>query len=432
MIPQRWRAAAFAVSLLWLATAAGAGMVFLTQVLLARTLGPAAYGLFASSLATVTMIAPLAGFGLSQFRLKAYGEEGWGADRWLRPSLRFTLVTAVLAIAIVVAWAFTIAPADATRATLLTLAPVVIGVFAVDLVGSKLRLEESYRSLAAWQVLIPASRFAVALALWWWAALSVGAIAAGYCAVSILVALLALPHLRTMLRGGMRLRGHGERGTATSTATEAVPGTWMLWSQAWAYGLAAVLYPVFFQVSTVLLKYLNDDAQAGRYGIALAVMTAIYLIPSTLYQKFLLSKLHRWAAHDKPRFWRVWRQGNLLMLLGGLAVGIALATCAPFVVPLVFGERYRGVIAILMLLSLCVPIRFLSTAVGSALLTADHMRFRVWAMAAATVVAVALNLLLIPAFDELGAAAATVTAEVVLLAAMYLGVRRFNRIEPAR
>ena len=58
-------------------------MGFLTQTLLARELGPAAYGLFASSLVTVTMIAPLAGFGLTQFRLKVYGVEGWAAHRWI-------------------------------------------------------------------------------------------------------------------------------------------------------------------------------------------------------------------------------------------------------------------------------------------------------------------------------------------------------------
>ena len=71
-----------------------------------------------------------------------------------------------------------------------------------------------------------------------------------------------------------------------------------LWSQAWPFGMVAVLYPVFFQVSTILLKYLGGDTQAGFWAIGLAVMTAIYLIPATIYQKFLLSKLHRWAAHD--------------------------------------------------------------------------------------------------------------------------------------
>ncbi|RPE81656.1 lipopolysaccharide biosynthesis protein [Vulcaniibacterium tengchongense] len=428
MIPRAWRNAAAAIGLLWLATAAGAAMVFLAQMLLARRLGPPEYGLFASSLATVTMVAPLAGFGLSQFRLKAYGAEGWGADRWLRPSLRFTVLSTAAAFAIVLVWALRGGPVDApTRAALLALSPVILGMLAIDLVGSKLRLEERYGALAGWQMLMPAGRLLVAVLVVLIPSAGVVSATLGYCAVALLAVALALPQLRAMLRGGMQLRGHGPRPADFAPAPN--PGVMRLCAEAWAYGVAAVLYPVFFQVSTVLLKYLGGDAQAGRYGIALAVMTAIYLLPATVYQKFLLSKLHRWAVHEVDKFWRVYRRGNWAMLLSGLAVGLALAVAAPLLVPLAFGEAYRGVAAILMVLALCVPIRFLSTAVGSALLTSDHMRYRVLAMAAATAAAVGLNLLLIPFYAELGAAAATVLAELLLLLAMYLGVRRIPRPE---
>lgn len=424
VIPPGWRRAALALSLLWLATAASVAMVFLAQTLLARRLGPAAYGLFASSLATVTMIAPLAGFGLSQFRLKAYGVEGWAADRWLQPSLRFTAITASLAVCLVIAWAWLIAPEDATRSTLLVLSPVVLGVLAVELVGSKLRLEERHRELALWQLLMPGGRLAVALALLLLPGLAVGFVAWGYCVVALAMVLLAQPQLRAVLRGEMQLHGHGPRDLQAPDVD--TPGVATLWSQAWAYGLAAVLYPVFFQVSTVLLKYLKGDVEAGMYGIALAVMTAIYLLPATIYQKFLLSRLHRWAAHDRPTFWLAYRRGNAAMLALGLVVGAALVAAAPRLVSMAFGDDYRRVAGILAVLALCVPIRFLSTAVGAALLTEDHMRYRVRAMAVATVVAVALNAALIPFFDEFGAAAATVASEAVLLLAMYRGVRRFN------
>ena len=69
ILPMPLRPALNALSLLWLATAAGAVAVFAAQTLLARRFGPAEYGLFASSLATITLIAPLAGFGRSEFRL---------------------------------------------------------------------------------------------------------------------------------------------------------------------------------------------------------------------------------------------------------------------------------------------------------------------------------------------------------------------------
>ena len=425
MIPG-WRRALTTVSMLGMATAAGAGMVFVTQTLLARELGPSAYGLFASSLATVTMIAPLAGFGLTQFRLKAYGVEGWGANRWLAPSLRFTFGTTMVAFAIIIGWALLGAPANGTRFALVVLSPVVLSFLAIDLMSNKLRLEERYGEMALWQMAIPASRLLVALSLLLVPQLTGKFVATSYSLIALLVFWSAFPHIRRMMRGEMDLHGHGPREAAT-IAPAPPPGTGELWSQAWAYGVFAILYPVFFQISTILLKYLHSDAQAGMYSIALAIMTAIYLIPATIYQKYLMSKLHRWAAHDEPKFWAVYRQGNVAMFLLGVVVSIALVVVSPWIVPIVFGERYRGVIDILYILALCPPIRFLSTAMGSALLTEDHMRYRVYAMGVATAVAIALNALLIPRFSGAGAAWATVAGETVLLLGTMLGVRRFHR-----
>lgn len=431
MSASAWRPAATAIGLLWLATMAGAGMVFLAQLLLARRLGPVEYGLFASSLATVTMAAPLAGFGLSQFRLKAYGTEGWSADRWLRPSLRFSTFTCVLAIASVVAWAvFGGAVDDETRATLLLLTPVIVGLFAIDIVGSKLRLEERHSALAGWQLLMPTGRLAVAATLLTLPMASARGAALGYGMVALLIAGMALPQLVALRHGGMDLKGHGPR--PASLAMDPPPGALQLWSQAWAYGVAALLYPVFFQVSTVLLKYLGSNAKAGHFGVALAVMMAIYLFPSTVYQKFLLSRLHRWAVHDRPRFWRIYRMGNLAMLAAGIAVGAALALVAPWLVPLAFGPAFADVDELLAVLAICVPLRFLSTSVGSALLTENHMRYRVVAMLAATLVAVALNAWAIPRFGALGAAWATVVAEATLLFSMWLGLRKLVAREDAR
>lgn len=430
VLPKGWRTALGAISMLWIATALGAGMVFLTQALLAHELGPASYGLFVSSLAMLSMIAPLAGFGISPFWLKAYGGEGWAADRWLRPSLQFLAGTTLLTLAIVVSWAFTGAPHDAT-AMLLYMLPVVLATLAVGLLGSMLRLEERHHMLALWQLITPGSRLLVVLVLLLMPTLGVGFVAVGYGVVSLAVALLATPPLVAMLRGGMRLYGHGPRPVRKSDA--ATPGPWQLWSQAWAYGLAAILYPVFFQISTVLLKYLDGNIEAGIFGIALAVMTAIYLIPATLYQKFLLSKLHRWAIHDTPKFWLVYRQGNIAMLASGALLALMMVLVAPWIVPLVFGEKYRAVIPVLNVLAWCIPIRFLSAGVGSALLNEKHMRYRVYVMGLSAAAVVLLNLAWIPAHHEMGAAAAVLSGETLLLLTMYAGVRRFhpNR-EPSR
>lgn len=429
-LPMAWRPAIAALSVLSLATAVGAAMVFLTQVVLARHFGPSQYGLFASSLATVSLVAPLAGFGLSQFRLKAHGAEGWAAERWQPASSRFLVLTCVLAIGGVVAWALLGPPVDAaTRSMLLVLAPFILGLLAVEQIGSKLRLEERHAALAGWQLLMPTGRLAIALLAVAGLSMSIHAVAWGHAMLAAVALMLALPQWRAMRRGDWSLKGHGPRDL-TLVRDIARPDARMLFRQAWPYGVAAVLYPVFFQIGTVLLKYLRGDAEAGVFGIALAVMTAIYLFPTTIYQKFLLTRLHRWAVHDRTRFRQVYRLGCIGMLASGLLVGIVLAALSGEAVQ-VFGQRYAGLQPLLMVLAVCVPIRFLSTAVGAVLLTEGQMAYRVGAMLAAATAAALLNLLLIPAQGAMGAAIATLAAEGLLLLAMYHGARRATALRGA-
>jgi O-antigen/teichoic acid export membrane protein len=415
-----------AVSMLSFATGLGAVMAFVTQTLLARELGPAAYGMFASSLVTVMMAAPLAGFGLTQFRLRVYGVEGWAAHRWIKPSLQFATFSTTLAIALIVAWALLGAPANGTRFALIVLTPLIVSTLCADLVSNKLRLEDRYHKLALWQLVVPGSRLMIATALLLVPHLTNRFVAVGYCLIAIGISIATLPHLRDLVHDNIALKGHGPRRIPPDSATVS-PRVSEVWSMAWAYGMSAVLYPVFFQISTVLLKYLHSDAQAGLYGIGLSIMTAIYLIPTTIYQKFLIAKLHRWAAHDKPKFWMVYRKGNIAMFAFGALIGLFMAATAPWLVPLVFGHAYTPVVKILMVLAPCVPIRFLSLSMGSVLLTENHMRYRVFAMGLAALVVIGLNLLMIPRFQALGAATATLGGECVLLLVTYFCVERFAK-----
>ena len=125
--------------------------------------------------------------------------------------------------------------------------------------------------------------------------------------MGLFIAVAGLASARALGDGRFQLKGHGPRPAAIDAPA---PSTGELWAQAWPYGLAALLYPVFFQIGTVLLKYLDGNAAAGQFGVALAVMTAIYLFPSAVYQKFLLARLHRWATHDRATFARVYRLGK--------------------------------------------------------------------------------------------------------------------------
>lgn len=420
LLPPGWRKAAAGISLLWMATSLGAVLTFLVQILLARRLGPAEFGRFVAALATVTMIAPMAGFGLPQLWLRLYGAEGWHARRWLVPSLRFVVWTTLAACAVTLAWSLAGSP-EGTSVLVWWLLPAIPCTLVVGLVSSKLRLEEDDRGLAMWQLALPGSRFVFVLALLPWHAVGATPVAAGFGLVGMAVAAAGVPALVAMRRGEFSLRGHTPDEDPAGYQRDA--SMHAVWHMGWAYGLSALLYPVFFQVGTVMLDRMAGPREAGLFGIGLGVMTAVYLLPTTVYQKYLLSRLHRWAVHDPDTFRRVHRHGAWIMLVAGLSCGILVAATAHLFVRVAFGAAFAGAAAVIVVLSACAPLRFLSVAIASALLDERQARLRVLMMGGSAAAVVLLNLCLIPRYHALGTAFATLGGEVVLLASSWLAVR---------
>ncbi|MDO8335211.1 MAG: oligosaccharide flippase family protein [Candidatus Saccharibacteria bacterium] len=423
------RKALNAVSLLWLGSLIGAGLAFITQVVLARELTPDGYGVFAAALATVTLLAPLAGFGVQGFWLKVFGAEGWRATRWLPGSFRFVALSTSGTLILLAVWA-ALGPHDTLTAELLFwLLPVIAAYMFMELVSGRLLLEERFASLAFWQMFPHVARLVLVLSLLLILVnrpnLSLIATIYGLVALSVIVA--GCIYLRSMLGGGFRLKGHvGSVDSERRELRAEVSAISMLdvASKTWPFGLATVFHLVYFQSDIVLLKYLAGNADAGVYNVAFTVMAAVYLLPSVIYQKVLLPKIHRWANHDRERFYRVYRQGNIAMLVLGGGAMVAIWGSAFWAIPLLFGEQYVEAVALLNILAVSAPIVFVASSVGAVLVTQEHMVKKVKIMGGVAVLNVLLNIVLIPKYGAVGAAVTTVFSNLVLLVVYYMSAQR--------
>jgi O-antigen/teichoic acid export membrane protein len=414
------------ISLLWISSILGAGCAFLTQVLLARELGPAAFGMFAATLAMVMLVAPLASFGVGGFWLKAFGQEGWQAVRWLRGSLKYTLLTILLALAALFSWAM-FGPHDAiTRNLLIVLSVYLLGQVAVDLVSSKLQLEERYLALALWQFLPHLLRLllvaVLALVMVQW--MTLYNIAYVYALISVAVFLLGAFLIWRMYRGQLALKGHGVAKVDASLTGQSASIRQVI-AQSWHFGLAGVFYLIYFQSDIILLKYITGDEAAGIYNVAFVIMAAVYILPSVIYQKFLLPKIHRWANHDRQKFYQVYRTGNWIMLVLGLLAMLGIWLLASFGVKLLFGDGYIAAVLPLSILALAAPARFLASSAGATLSTQHHLKNKIYIMAIAAVINLVLNALFIPLYGIEGAAATTVVTEVLLVFTMHIYARKY-------
>src|SRR5690606_31615279 len=115
-------------------------------------------------------------------------------------------------------------------------------------------------------------------------------------------------------------------------------------------------------------------------NVAFAVMAAVFLVPSVVHQKYLLPKMHRWAEHDRDRFLSAYRLGNGATLALGVVMAVAVYLVAPVAIPLVFGQDFAAATAVIAILCVAIPGRYLATSVGAVLVTQDNMRRKVWLM----------------------------------------------------
>ncbi|QOX78540.1 oligosaccharide flippase family protein [Trichlorobacter lovleyi] len=406
------------VSLLWLGSLLGSGSTFVIYMVLARKLGPEHFGLFSSSLALATVFTLLAGFGISQFWLKVFGKDGWNGLCWVSASLKFVYITVIIVFLLMLIWSY-FGPHDKlNRYIIIILFFYILGQLSVDLVSSKLQLEENYIALALWQLLPNLTRLLIVAYVAYLTAYTLNPIdvAIIYSFVGVVFLVVGLFHISNFKKGAFKLKGHG----AISWNRDCTYRVKNVFQECWPFGMASFLAFIYVQSTIIMVKYLCNDTEAGYYNIAFVILTSVMILPTVLYQKYFLPKYHRWAIHDRDKFYIAYRKGNFAMLLSGSILTVVLLIIADWLIVFLFGGGYGPSLAPTKILAFAVPIYFLSYSIGATLVTQEHMRVKVKLMCVVAMVNIILNLSLIPLYLSIGAAISTLFSNILLLILYYM------------
>lgn len=418
------------VSVLWGSALLAAAIAFATQSIIARNLPSEQFGMFASALAFVNILIPLVGFGVPQFWLKVFGEEGIDGLRWVKSSLNLIFICAFIAILALVVWVMIHGETTVRVKWLyISLAFFMIGQASTELAISKLQLEERYFLISFFQILPHAARLIGTVGFIYFLALSsmLGVIAAYICS-AVFVVVINIWQLSKIRNGKLKLAGHGVKinpvGENTNNFSMAA-GVKDVALEAYPFGLAGAFHLIYFQGSIIFLGILSGKEHAAMYNVAYLTMSAVYIFPNIVYQKFLLPKIHRWANRDYDMFYKSFRVGSFYMALLGMTACVSIFIISPILIPIVFGKQYSDAIWILQVLSLCAPIRFLSTSVGSLLVTKGNMKRKVKYMGGVALISLLANFILVPIISIHGALISTLVSEISLLCIYYLAAKKY-------
>ncbi len=187
----------------------------------------------------------------------------------------------------------------------------------------------------------------------------------------------------------------------------------------WPLLISATSVYLFARIDQVLLQHYMGSSTVGLYG-ATVQLTDTWTFAPTLIIGSLYPAVAGMYYTNNAEYSRRMKLLTGLALSIALTVGLGIILFAPFIVKVVYGDAFRGVVPILRIYTLYVPIAVGYAIVQNHLTTSNKTRVLVVIGIVGAVVNIALNILLIPGYGAVGATLATIIAGSIMITIPFL------------
>lgn len=392
-----------------------------TQIVIARTLGVATFGVYVSSLALVYLFRIVTRFGGTQYIIREGARDRAHLDMHVRMLARLTaLGTGALAlIAAGVAAALGFGRTGVIVALLLAL-----------MTGADC-VTDAYRSaLTATRHIGAAAAISAGVAglsgLGMIVAIVSGSSIVGATAVSMVVSIGAIPVAAMLARviAGVRVGS----GSAHDAPFAQLVGPFM--RQVRPFALTALFALGAAYVDSIIIRVALGAEAAGHYGAPYRIFTAIAWIAHA-YASVLLPRWSRTFARSPAAYVMATRYATARTFLCALPVAALGAIYAEPAITAAFGPAFHAAGAPMRILFLALPVSLASIVIRQALLAGDRAHEAAWILACALALNVALNAVAIPTWGIAGAASVTLATDSFILTAALRVLARVARTASA-
>jgi O-antigen/teichoic acid export membrane protein len=379
-----------------------------------RYLGPDDYGRYTLALTYMQLFAVLADVGLFTIVVRDISRDPSRTEELVGNTLTLRLVLSAVVIAMAAAISLLLPyDPDVRVAILLAGLPLLFGMLNstfVTVLQSRLRMGRAVvGDVLGRAAALGAVGLVAALDLGFYAVM--GAAAVGALATAITTMLLTRPLARVRFR--------------------AEPAVWRgLLRAALPLGLALAVNELYFRADTLIISLYEPYEQVGLYTLAYR-MLELALVFGTIFLTTTFPLLSQAVANDEARARRtIQLSTDVFVVLGAPLVAGGLAV-APEVVELAAGEEFGDAATPLRILLAAGALAWVNGVFGYALIAKERQMSALWLNLSALIFNVGLNLLLVPRYGIVVAAAVTVASEMLILAGSYVLMRRHFDFFPA-
>ena len=396
---------------------------FAFAMLRLRILSPAGEGSYTFAITFYAIFEILVRFGLGTLLTRDVARERAQAGRYLSNvlALRVALWLLALPLMLVVGAAYRLwgglTPAEAWTIALFALALFVAGI--ADAFSAVFNAYEKmeYPAGVATATAIAKVMLGTLVLL---PPLSWGFV--GLAGVSVLMNIVQAIWLYLLLRQKLLTVSAAATASAETVIDRALQRQML--SASWPLMINHLLATIFFRIDVWILKPLSGAGAVGLYGAAYKYIDGLNVIPAyfTLAIFPLMARLAR-DSHESMA--RAYILALRLLLIVSLPIAVLTTFLARPLILLLGGEQFLpGSAWALQILIWSIPIGFINSVTQYVLIAVDQQRFLTRAFAIGVTFNVVTNLIFIPRYSYLAAAATTIFSELALFIPFYYAVRR--------
>lgn len=381
-------------------------LTLVTQAIIASELGPDSFGVFSSSLALVMLLCPIIAMGSDGYFLKFTSGVDDQALQFNSNWVLYFIITSILMLIIY----FMFESTDTGKLALLMISQSLMN-FCVAVFQSK----KKYLSVSVILTLQSLSRIsALGLFILYYEIITLENIVALYFFVSLLMIMVCFFVLYQLEFGVLYFK----------YKNITYQGFIAFLKSSMPFGVTTLLHLVYFQSDIIVIDKLYSSEDAGIYSAAFVVLTAAYMIPSVIYQKYFLPIAHQLAALGPiEREYLYFIKGTKYMFLFALISMGVVYMSSDWIVSLVYGEEYSESSMYIKVLSICIIFRFLSSNAGVFLMTRDLVHKKNKYMFVCAILNIVLNVIFVPFYGAIAAAITTIVTEFLLCSLFYWGIK---------
>jgi O-antigen/teichoic acid export membrane protein len=181
---------------------------------------------------------------------------------------------------------------------------------------------------------------------------------------------------------------------------------------AYPFALSGVLWILYYQVDILMLKVLASPLETGLYSASYRIIEIFLALPRVIFY-VSFTRFTRTHATQSERLPGEVYKSTRLLLIGVVPVLIAAGMCQTLLVQTIYGEAFNDSVKSLGILLPSISLKMFGSLIEFFLQATGREKSLPRLLGIALIVNLIANAILIPHFESLGAAIATLLSEFV-------------------